>query len=225
MAEQSKKNTQGSTASTGSTGGASSPAGSIGGTGLSAKSAKSPATPIEQRFDPITGNELNKVGNGQDKDLISQVRSSASNAFESATTKATEKLEEKKSDLSSGLANVASSIRQLGDNLGTTGTNDQISRLTSDFSSTAADKIERAANYFEQQDLNAMYRDAERFARNNPAWILGGAFALGFLAARFLKSSPPNRRSAAMNAGETFGNLPRQSTQSTPMGGQAARGL
>jgi hypothetical protein len=210
MAEQTKKNTQGGTSSSGPAGGA----------GASAKSARSTTTPVEQRFDPMTGREIGGIG-GEDKSLIRQVRSSASDAYETATTKATEKLEEKKSDLSSGLSNVASSIRQLSGNLGTSGTNDQISRLTSEFSNTAAEKIERVANYFEQQDLNAMYRDAERFARNNPAWVLGGAFALGFLAARFLKSSPPNRSNAAV-AGSTFDNLPQQRPQ---MGGQASRGL
>ena len=216
MAEQTKKNTQGTTPFQGS-----SPRAGGSAAEASAKSAKSPMTPIEQRFDPITGNEIKSTGDGEDKSLIKQFRSSASEAFDSATTKASEKLEEKKTDLSSGLSNVASSIRQLGDNLGGPGTDDQISRLTSEFSSSAAAKIQNAANYFERQDLNAVYRDAERFARNNPAWVLGGAFALGFLAARFLKSSPPNRSSAA-TAGGTFNDLPQQRPQ---MGGPAARGL
>ena len=220
MAEQTKKNTQGTASPSGSIGGASS-TGSTGGAGASTKSVRSTGTPVEQRFDPMSGNEIGRTGNGEDKSLMRQVRSSASDAFDSATTKATEKLEEKKSDLSSGLSNVASSIRQLSGNLGTSGSNDQLSRLTSDISNTAAEKIESVANYFEQKDLNAMYRDAERFARNNPAWVLGGAFALGFLAARFLKSSPPNRSKAAA-AGRTFDNLPQQRPQ---MGGQASRGL
>ena len=210
MAEQSKKNTQAAAPSTGSTSGAESPA----------KNVRSMATPVEQRFDPMTGNEINRSGNGGDQSLMKQMRSSASDAFDSATTKASEKLDEKKSDLSSGLSNVASSIRQLSGNLGTAGSDDQFSRLTSDLSNTAAEKIERAANYFEQQDLHAIYRDAERFARNNPAWVLGGAFALGFLAARFLKSSPPKRLSA--RAGRTFNDLPQRRPE---IGGQAAQGL
>jgi hypothetical protein len=209
MAEQKKKNTQDISTS------------AAAGSAAFDKSATSGATPIEQRFDPMTGNEINRTGNGEDKSLIRQVRSSANDAFDSATTKATEKFEEKKSEVSSGLSNVASSIRQLGGNLGASGSNDQISRLTSEFSTTAAEKIERVASYFERQDLNAMYRDAERFARNNPAWVLGGAFALGFLAARFLKSSPPNRSNATA-AGQTFNNLPQQRPH---MGGQASRGL
>jgi hypothetical protein len=34
-----------------------------------------------------------------------------------------------------------------------------------------------------------MVRDAERFARRNPAAFIGGAFVLGLALARFLKSS------------------------------------
>lgn len=210
MAEQKKKNTQD----------ISTTAGSPFGTGASAKSALSPTTPVEQRFDPMTGNEIGRSGNGEDKGLMRQFRSSASEAYDSATAKATEKLEEKKSDLSSGLNNVATSIRQLGDNLGGSSAGDQLSRLTSDFSSSAAEKIQRAANYFERQDLNGLYHDAENLARRNPALVLGGAFALGFLAARFLKSSPPKQAAAA--AGQTFEGLPQQRPE---MGGQASRGL
>ena len=35
-----------------------------------------------------------------------------------------------------------------------------------------------------------MARDAESYARRNPAVFLGSAFVLGILAARFFKSSP-----------------------------------
>jgi len=38
-----------------------------------------------------------------------------------------------------------------------------------------------------------LMRDVEHFAHKNPAVFLGGAFALGILAARFLKSGNPNQ--------------------------------
>ena len=188
------------------------------GEGAFARSAKSPATPVEQRFDPMTGNEI-APGNGEDKGLIHQVKSTASEAYGTATAKATEKLEEQKSNLSGGLSNVATNVRQLGDNLGTSGSNDQIAKLTSEFSTAAAEKIERAANYFDQKDLKAMYHDVETLARNNPALFIGGAFALGFLAARFFKSSGPKQFTRA--AGEPF-HVPEKRPQ---MGGSAARGI
>ena len=45
-----------------------------------------------------------------------------------------------------------------------------------------------------------MARDLESFARRNPAIFIGAAFGVGFLVARFLKSTPPNSYSAAAGA-------------------------
>lgn len=55
--------------------------------------------------------------------------------------------------------------------------------------SAAGDRVQRAADYLERTDPREMMSQTERFARNQPALFLGGAFALGLLAARFLKSS------------------------------------
>jgi hypothetical protein len=153
------------------------------------------------------------------KSLARQVRSSASEAFDNVTTKATEKLEEHKSNLSTGLTNVASGFREFGNTIANKGTENQLTRITSEMSNAAAKKIDSAADYFESHDLNAMYRDVESLARRNPAIFLGGAFALGFLAARFLKSSNPRRLNAA--AGQQF-RIPQTQPR---MGGEAARGL
>jgi hypothetical protein len=185
--------------------------------GTSTKKSRSSATQVEQRFDPVTGKRVDK---SDSKSLIGQVRSTASEALDNATHLANEKFDEKTSNISSGLSKVATNIRQLGNNLGNSGSNDQVSKFTSDFSSAAAEKIEQAADYFERKDLNAMYRDVERLARSNPAWFIGGAFALGFLAARFFKSSAPKQYIQA--AGEPF-HIPQQTRPQ--MGGSAARGL
>lgn len=123
--------------------------------------------------------------------VVQQVKSTASDAYESAAAKAKEKLEEQKSNLSSGLLNVAENVRKLGEGLTGSDATDGLSRITAEYSNTAADKIQQAARYFESHDVNAMYRDVENFARRNPGIFIGGTFALGFLAARFLKSSHP----------------------------------
>ena len=142
--------------------------------------------------------DISDTSNG----LLQKFRSTAGDAYDSATSKATEKLEEQKSNLSSGLSTIAGNIRNLGDNLSGAGSEDKIARITSDFSNAAAQKIERAAQYFDRHDINEMYRDVENVARRNPALFLGGAFALGFLAARFLKSASPRFDTAA--AGRAF---------------------
>jgi hypothetical protein len=51
--------------------------------------------------------------------------------------------------------------------------------------------VTRVASYLESHDTRQLSGDLERFARRQPALFIGGAFALGFLAARLLKSSTP----------------------------------
>ena len=67
----------------------------------------------------------------------------------------------------------------------------------------AGERVQRAADYLERTDTREMVRHAERFARNQPALFLGGAFALGVLAARFLKSSRDDQQmqGGSWNAG------------------------
>lgn len=122
--------------------------------------------------------------------IMGQVRSSATDALGTVKTKATEKIEEQKHTLASGLTTVADNIRRLGSQVSTEpATSENIARYAGQYSETAAAKLEQAATYFDENDLNAIYHDVENAARNNAAIFIGGAFAIGFLAARFLKSS------------------------------------
>ncbi len=121
--------------------------------------------------------------------IVAQVKETAGSAYQTAAEKATGVLDEKRSTLSSGLTSVADSVRKLGENVSGTGQPDGVAKFTADYSSTAAQKIEQVANYFEMKDVKAMYRDADAFARQNPLAVIGGAFVVGLLAARFLKSS------------------------------------
>ncbi len=53
----------------------------------------------------------------------------------------------------------------------------------------AGEQVRRAADYLEQTDVRELTRNVETFARRQPAAFLGGAFIMGVIAARFLKSS------------------------------------
>lgn len=55
-----------------------------------------------------------------------------------------------------------------------------------------ADTVEQFSNHIRQRDVDELVHDAESFARRQPALFLGGAFFLGVVAARFLRSSPPD---------------------------------
>ena len=139
-----------------------------------------------------------KEGNGAGDGLMEHVRSTASETYDSATSKAAEKLEQQKTTLSSGLSNVASSFRKLSENFEGPESGDQISRIAAEYSGLMANKIEQAVGYFDRKDINSVYRDVEGLARQHPAWFVGGAFAIGFLAARFLKSSNSRSYSSDM---------------------------
>ena len=130
---------------------------------------------------------VSEAGAGQS--IMQQVRSTATDALQTAKTNTSAKIEEQKTTLSSGLSNVAENVRKLGEGLSTGEQADPVSRFARDYSGAAADKLETVADYFNSHDLRAIYRDTDSFARQTPAIVVGGAFALGFLAARFLKSS------------------------------------
>jgi hypothetical protein len=64
-----------------------------------------------------------------------------------------------------------------------------------------ADQMDRAGGFLETHTVDDLARDVQNFARRNPALFLGGCFALGVLAARFLKASRPSMPASDGNAG------------------------
>jgi hypothetical protein len=58
-----------------------------------------------------------------------------------------------------------------------------------DYVERAGSQIRRASDYLRNTNTDDLVRNAEDFARRQPAVFLGGAFVLGFLAARLVKSS------------------------------------
>jgi len=154
------------------------------------------------------GSELTgKIGDalsgdtGAIKDVYNSAKEStgavASQAYGFATKKATEVIDEQKASLTQGLTSVADSIRQIGENLGKAEEPTGVAKAAAQYTSTAAEKVEQISGYLENQDFSGLVRDLKDFAKSNPALFLGGAFTLGILASRFLKSGSTgtNRRS------------------------------
>lgn len=106
--------------------------------------------------------------------------------------KASGVIDEQKTNLTTGLSSVADSIRKVGENLRETEDENKIGQMTAQYGDQLAKGIEKVNNYFENADLREIARDVETFARRQPALFIGGAFVLGLLAARFLKTSAPN---------------------------------
>jgi hypothetical protein len=70
----------------------------------------------------------------------------------------------------------------------------------------AAERIEHFSGQLRQRSVDELLGEAEGFARRQPALFLGGAFFLGALAARFLKSSRPMPPAMASGQGPRYGS-------------------
>lgn len=131
------------------------------------------------------------------------IKEQASNIAGQAKEKAVGVLDEQKVKVTSGLSSVADSLRQVGENLrgdGKGADQNAIAKTTARYGETLADKIEDLSGYIENATIKDLTRDVERFARRQPALFVGGAFLVGVLAVRFLKTSAPenqNRRNSA----------------------------
>ena len=149
--------------------------------------------------------ETNDIGNGIDNATAENAASTIDNAKNAGSNlltdakaalsdKASTAVDDKKAVLTSGLTSVADSMRKFSGSLNEAEAN-PLTEYSARYAEAAAGKVEDVARYFETADLKTVARDVESFARRNPAVFVGGAFALGLLAARFMKSS--NERLAA----------------------------
>lgn len=131
------------------------------------------------------------------KDVYKQAKETTGKAadkiYNTAAKTVSSKIDEQKSNLAMGLADVADTIRQIGESFGGENQSYGIAKLGSNYGNTLADKVEGISGYLDDRNLKEMMSDVEDFAHRNPALFLGGAFALGVVAARFLKSSSSNQ--------------------------------
>jgi hypothetical protein len=72
----------------------------------------------------------------------------------------------------------------------------------------AADQIDKLSEYLSSKSVDELVADVEEFGRQNPVLFVGGAFAVGVLAARFLKSAPQPAQSGGYPAGYSPVNTP-----------------
>ncbi|HEV7214246.1 MAG TPA: hypothetical protein VGP33_03910 [Chloroflexota bacterium] len=125
--------------------------------------------------------------------ITEQVQQTAGHVAEQAKQQAFSQASTQKDHAAGSLDAVATALRQSGDQL----RNNQQEPLAN-LAGMAAGHVEQFSGYLRRTDVPAMIRDVEQFARRQPAAFLGGAFTLGVLAARFLKSSSQNSNAADM---------------------------
>lgn len=117
-----------------------------------------------------------------------QVSQQAQQAAQQAVTSAKSTIDSQKDKSVDTLSQTATALHKTGQDLQQN--NVPVAPQVVDM---AANKIEDVAGYLRNKNIVELIDDAERYARNNGAIVMGGAFVLGLLAARFLKSSPPDQ--------------------------------
>lgn len=142
--------------------------------------------------------ELKEQAQHAATDVISHAKESAQTSINHGRERAAD-----------SLGNVANALRHTGEELrgkSESGLNEYVVR--------AADQVDSAAEYLQKHDLAAILGDVGDFARREPALFIGGAFALGVLGGRFLKSSASSQVSSS-------GRPPARGGEQTDLPGQA----
>jgi len=132
--------------------------------------AKEKAAPLRDEVKQKSGEMLNEA-----KAAAEQVGEQAKNTLAS-----------QKDEAARQLGGLAESLRQTSRQL-----RQQDQGAIASYSNKVADQIDRASGYLQERNLDDLLHDAEDFARRQPEIFIGGAFTLGLLAARFLRSSAP----------------------------------
>jgi len=117
--------------------------------------------------------------------VIDQAKETISNVASQAGDKVASRLDTQKDRAADGLGSVAQTLRQTSDQL----REQNNGAAVQEYISSAANQIDRLSGYLRSTNVNQMVNQVEQFARRQPALFLGGAFVLGLIGARFLKSS------------------------------------
>ena len=134
--------------------------------------------------------------------IVTAPRSTETNSADTSSIvgkvkeQATAQLSSQKDRATDGLGSVAQAVRQTTQHL-----RDNQHETVARYAEQTAEQIERFSQRLKDKDVGELMNDAQQLARRQPALFIGGAFALGLLGARFLKSSSPDGASSFSNYG------------------------
>lgn len=138
----------------------------------------------------------------QTQQVARQAQQTAGQVADRALAQTTSALESQKGRATQTLHSVVDALHQTSQNL-----QSQNQGGIGQMTDKAAQQIESVCGYLEARSVNDLIVEGENFARRNSAVFLTGAFAVGLLAARFLKSSPPgHQQSGTASANAAYPN-------------------
>jgi ElaB/YqjD/DUF883 family membrane-anchored ribosome-binding protein len=133
------------------------------------------------------GSQSQETG-GQQSSAMDQAKSEAGRLTQVARSRTYSYIEERKSLLAENVGGMANAVRGAAEQFDEHG-----NAAMADYIHRAADGLERLSETVRSRDLSSLMGDAEDFARRQPAVFIGAGVAVGFVLARFLKSSSERR--------------------------------
>ena len=128
-------------------------------------------------------------GTGQEQgSAIEQAKSEAGRLTQAARGRTLSYIEERKALLADNVGGMADAARNAAQQFDEHG-----NAVMADYIHRAADGLERFSDAVRSRDVSSLMGEAEDFARRQPAVFIGAGVAVGFLLARFLKSSSERR--------------------------------
>ncbi|MDQ2694398.1 MAG: hypothetical protein M3Z21_03280 [Pseudomonadota bacterium] len=134
---------------------------------------------------PATADSLKTEARAKAQEVGQEVTAEARRLMEDAKSRGESLLAEQKRATADEVAGVAQALRKSAQEMH----QQEHPPLITPYLERTADSIDRMASALRERDLNSLVRQVENFARRQPALFLGGAVAVGFLLARFLRSS------------------------------------
>jgi hypothetical protein len=155
---------------------------------------------------------------------MEKAKETISNVASQAGDKVASGLDTQKAKAAEGLGSVARALRQSSDQL----REQNQGAVFPEYISSAANQVERLSGYLRSTNTRDIVTGVEQFARQQPALFVGGAFMLGLLGARFLKSSAQSSSGQSAPVPRTEQLVPRGSFPETSTYGRGysgARGM
>lgn len=143
---------------------------------------------LEHHAKAATDEVRERVGEATDK-----IRRRASDAAESQR----EQIADLSNDLGAAIRKAGQELHERGD------------ERTGDWADALAEHLQRAGQYLRERDLRDMLREVRGFARRRPGLVVGGLFAAGIAASRFMKADRDDAESDALSEGEHERDEPR----------------
>jgi len=145
--------------------------------------------------DPSTTEQVKEKA----QQVVGQVQETAASAKEQVGDRFTRMVQERSNQTGHQAVTMAEAIRRNATSMREQG-QDGPARLAEQ----AADRVQAVGMYLRDNDGDRILSDVEDFARRQPVVVAAGAFALGFLGARFLKASSAKRQASRQATGATF---------------------